>query len=63
MFGYLARSSREKRPVMYLATEAEQLTVEITAPAQATLAPPGFYMLFLVDGNGVPSVGSIVQLG
>ena len=32
-------------------------------PANANLAPPGFYMLFLVDGNGVPSVGSIVRLG
>jgi hypothetical protein len=37
--------------------------LDITAPANANLAPPGFYMLFLVDANGVPSVGSIVQLG
>ena len=26
-------------------------------PANANLAPPGDYMLFLVDANGVPSVG------
>lgn len=39
------------------------VALEITAPANANLAPPGFYMLFLVDGKGVPSVGSIVQLG
>lgn len=36
--------------------------LNITAPANANLAPPGFYMLFLVDTDGVPSVGSIVQL-
>lgn len=36
--------------------------LDITAPANANLAPPGFYMLFLVDTNGVPSVGSVVQV-
>ena len=36
--------------------------LDITAPASANLAPPGFYMLFLVDANGVPSVGSVLQL-
>jgi galactose oxidase-like protein/concanavalin A-like lectin/glucanase superfamily protein/Big-like domain-containing protein len=35
--------------------------LSITAPANGNLAPPGYYMLFLVDGNGVPSVGSIVR--
>jgi hypothetical protein len=37
-------------------------TVDITTPANANLAPPGHYMLFIVNGNGVPSVGSIVQI-
>jgi hypothetical protein len=37
--------------------------VDITAPANANLAPPGHYLLFIVNGNGVPSVGSVVQLG
>jgi len=37
--------------------------VDITAPAHPNLAPPGYYMLFLVDANGVPSVGAVVQLG
>ena len=36
--------------------------VEIVAPASGNVAPPGHYLLFLVNGNGVPSVGSIVQL-
>jgi len=34
----------------------------LTAPANANLAPPGYYMLFLVNNNGVPSVAPFVQL-
>jgi len=34
----------------------------LTAPANALLAPPGYYMLFLVNNNGVPSVAPILQL-
>ena len=35
---------------------------QITAPADANLAPPGYYMLFVLDGNGVPAVAPLVQL-
>ena len=35
--------------------------VTVTAPANANLAPPGDYMLFLVDTNGVPSVASFIR--
>ena len=38
-------------------------TLNITAPANANLAPPGHYMLFIVNGTGVPSVAAIVQIG
>jgi hypothetical protein len=34
----------------------------VTAPTSATLAPPGHYMLFLLNGNGVPSVAKIIQI-
>ena len=37
-------------------------TLNITAPANGNLAPPGPYMLFILNGNGVPSVAQIVQL-
>src|SRR5437773_3914004 len=36
------------------------LTVQ--APASGNLAPPGSYMLFILDGNGVPSVAPIVKV-
>jgi len=35
--------------------------VTVTAPANANLAPPGHYMLFVLKG-GVPSRARIVQV-
>ena len=32
----------------------------VAAPTAQPLAPPGFYLLFLVDANGVPSVGEFI---
>ena len=32
----------------------------MTVPQEATLVPPGQYMLFLVSDQGVPSVARIV---
>ncbi len=36
--------------------------LEVVAPADANLAPPGHYMLFILNGAGVPAVAPIVQL-
>jgi hypothetical protein len=36
--------------------------LNITAPANANLSPPGYYMLFLVNSNGVPSIARIIQI-
>jgi YVTN family beta-propeller protein len=37
--------------------------VQATLPANANLAPPGYYMLFAVDANGVSSRGTFIALG
>jgi uncharacterized repeat protein (TIGR01451 family) len=34
----------------------------VTAPANGFVAPPGHYMLFLVNSSGVPSVAPIMQI-
>jgi chitodextrinase len=34
----------------------------ISAPADPNRAPPGHYLVFILDGNGVPSEGRIVKL-
>jgi len=37
--------------------------LEVTMPASANLAPPGHYMLFVVSGDGVPSVAHVLRIG
>ncbi len=37
-------------------------TVTVQAPPNSAAAPPGWYMLFLLDASGVPSVAQWVQL-
>lgn len=37
--------------------------VRVTAPANANLAPPGYYLVYLLDANGVPSVGKFIAIG
>jgi hypothetical protein len=44
-------------------TATSATTVSATAPLNANLAPPGPYMLFLINGSGTPSVAKIVMLG
>jgi hypothetical protein len=36
-------------------------SLTVTAPGNANLAPPGNYLLFIVDTSGVPSVAAIVH--
>jgi len=36
--------------------------ISVTLPVSRTTAPPGPYMLFLVNANGVPSIGRIMVL-
>lgn len=36
--------------------------LNVTMPANGNLAPPGYYMLFIVNGSGVPSVASIMHI-
>ena len=37
-------------------------TVRLTAPSSASVAPPGYYMLFLVNSAGVPSIAKMVTI-
>jgi hypothetical protein len=51
----------QRRNVLTFSSAAGGLNV--TAPATATACPPGHYMLFLINGAGIPSVAAIVQVG
>ncbi len=37
--------------------------VNLVAPGSANLAPPGYYMLFLLNARGVPSEAGWIRLG
>jgi Galactose oxidase-like, Early set domain len=37
--------------------------LQVKAPANGNLAPPGYYLLFILDEHGVPSVARFVHLG
>jgi hypothetical protein len=43
-------------------TVAGRNRIELRLPTRRTLAPPGWYMVFLVDTDGVPSVGRWLRL-
>jgi uncharacterized membrane protein len=36
--------------------------LNVTAPPNGNIAPPGYYMLFLLNSSGVPSVAKFVQI-
>jgi uncharacterized membrane protein len=37
-------------------------SLTVTAPPNSNIAPPGYYMLFLLNNSGVPSVANFVQV-
>jgi hypothetical protein len=51
----------EQRYIPLLFT-AGATSITATAPANANVAPPGPYMLFIIDANGVPSVARMVSV-
>jgi hypothetical protein len=54
-------NAAEITKVVRFSAGAGALTV--TTPANNKLAPPGHYMMFILNSNGVPSIGRIVILG
>ncbi len=40
----------------------DENALAVTAPSTNTVAPPGFYMLFVVDAAGTPSIAKFVQV-
>ena len=45
-----------------LAFTAGSGSLTITAPPSGDIAPPGYYMLFILNSSGVPSLAQMVQL-
>jgi hypothetical protein len=60
--GAVTHSNNMEQRYIPLAYTAGATSLTATAPANANIAPPGYYMLFIVDSNGVPSVASMVTV-
>ena len=58
----VTHSFNQNQRMNVLSFSAGSSAITVTAPLDANLAPPGHYMLFIVNGNGVPSVAKIVRL-
>jgi hypothetical protein len=61
--GAVTHSVNMEQRYVPLSFAAGSGTLNATAPANANVAPPGAYMLFVIDANGVPSVAKMVQVG
>jgi galactose oxidase len=48
--------------INFLSFEVQGGSLQATAPASAGACPPGHYMLFILNQQGVPSVAKIVQI-
>jgi hypothetical protein len=60
--GSVTHSFNTSQYIVPLPFAAGAGTLSVQTPANANLAPPGYYMLFILNTNGVPSVASIVQI-
>jgi hypothetical protein len=60
--GAVTHSDNMEQRYVPLSFTAGATSITATAPANANVAPPGYYMLFIVDANGVPSVARMLQV-
>jgi galactose oxidase len=47
----------------WLSFTREEGALSIALPGNPNRTPPGHYLLFILNGSGVPSVGRIIQVG
>jgi len=62
-FGAVTHAFSNEQRFQDLAFTQAGKELTVTLPASADNAPPGFYMLFAIDAEGVPSKAKILRLG
>jgi hypothetical protein len=62
-FGAVTHDFSNEQRFQDLSFTQDGQNLSVTMPASANYAPPGFYMLFALDAQGVPSTAKIVRLG
>ena len=60
--GAVTHSVNMEQRYVPLRFRAHSRSLRATVPTNVNVAPPGFYMLFIVDGAGVPSQAKMVRL-
>jgi hypothetical protein len=60
--GAVTHSNNMDQRYVPLSFTAGNGTLTVTAPANVNIAPPGYYMLFIVNSAGVPSVAPILNV-
>jgi hypothetical protein len=60
--GSVTHSNNQNQLLNFLAFTQVAGTVKIQAPANANVAPPGHYMLFVLNGQGIPSIAHIARI-
>jgi hypothetical protein len=60
--GAVTHSNNMDQRYVPLSFTASNGALTVTAPANINIAPPGYYMLFIVNSAGVPSVAPIVNV-
>jgi hypothetical protein len=60
--GAVTHSVNMEQRYVPLSFSAGSGSLTATVPTNVNAAPPGYYMLFIVDGTGVPSVAKMVRL-
>lgn len=55
-------NNMDQRCLFLQVLEKSADTIKLVSPKDGSWAPPGYYMLFVVDTNGIPSVGKFIQL-
>jgi YVTN family beta-propeller protein len=60
--GSVTHSFNMEQRFVELTFERAGSRLRVQAPTRAADAPPGFWMLFVIDGNGVPSHAKIIKI-
>ena len=60
--GSVTHAFNENQRIVPASFQAGSNSIDVTLPANANLMPPGYYMLFLIDTNGVPSISSMLNI-
>jgi hypothetical protein len=58
----VTHSFNQEQRILRLSFTTTTGGLTVTAPSSPNLCPPGYYLLFLLNGNGVPSIARILQV-